>query len=829
MRIVPLYLWVALLLAAAPTLAGGINCRKAVTDVELLICANPTLLELDREITSAWQQRLATLKNPAAARQWRFEQRRWNDSRTADHETLQDTMQARLHYLRDGVPPVGDGADDAFAALLSIPQAAPLDGSWGVQAPPGFAAEDDAGLLAWLRQQKRVNNKAYRYDGTLLHHAIRAGFEKTAVWLLEQGADPNLRVLNMNGGASDALWLAIEYGRWSVFDALLQKPGLQRRVEHWKPALGSADAGASAHLLSSRFPLPQGQTGQCVLERALNGGLWQLALALPERQSLRLRRNQLADMAAPLGGFQFLCLDPEEDARYPASHPFSSYNPSELEAVDARLATPLLPWLLPSLGSPADVDRLFQLKLRQPFDDVRFTRRVVTSILGASLPKGVARSALERLPRAALGQALDDDEVLRRWFAWAHGRAPQGFAWALTIPAPSSMQTRSTAVFAGMLSIRQKWGHADAPARWVPLLQLLHTPLQAALPAELLEEVAPEGWPALFALGYHPTASEIANWLATAQLAQLTSAWPQLLALQPTLRDTAIASALSPVLAAHCSELLTARHVDKVMYLLQHGARVQKGLPLCASSRLQQPALYARLTEQGIVRPFVASRAGKARLVPTTLNCRLHLDAGLRKALLASASTAASNGDITLERVLAIDIPGEQDCALLLSGDSMSTYDAMVGEKDDPGSFTSGPMPSPRPSCPDPAYRYELWHMHQGRLQRQALENNDARLPDIQMPLRDTRSGKRYYLAAQYYSMCGQPSARLLTWGQKDGVPALREVPASDPVFVDLLEACAPDDETGCASLASHTVTPADNFPPWQERSIEEFLLLAPK
>ncbi len=117
-------------------------------------------------------------------------------------------------------PASNRATDAAFAALLSMPSAKPAQGSWDFPPPDGFSAGNETRLIAYLARQRQAGAdvNAYRHRGTLLHHAIRAGLDKTATWLLAHGADPALRD---SEGGRNALELAQERKRGAL-SALLR-------------------------------------------------------------------------------------------------------------------------------------------------------------------------------------------------------------------------------------------------------------------------------------------------------------------------------------------------------------------------------------------------------------------------------------------------------------------------------------------------------------------------------------------------------------------------------------------------------------------------------
>ncbi len=116
-----------------------------------------------------------------------------------------------------------DATDDAFGALLAMPGAQPKEGGWIV---PQEAAKDEDDLIAQLQDLKQdgANFNAMRHGGTLLAHAIRAGKERTAIWLLRNGADPRKPLLKDDENADD---LARKYKRDAVVKVLEAKYGLK--------------------------------------------------------------------------------------------------------------------------------------------------------------------------------------------------------------------------------------------------------------------------------------------------------------------------------------------------------------------------------------------------------------------------------------------------------------------------------------------------------------------------------------------------------------------------------------------------------------------------
>ncbi|RZU45351.1 hypothetical protein EV700_2171 [Fluviicoccus keumensis] len=121
----------------------------------------------------------------------------------------------------------GDATDRAFAALLTQPAAAPQTGRWILPDADDYQGWNEDRLIRWLAAQQKAgaNFNAYRHFGTLLHHAIRAGLDRTALWLLQQGADPRLKLQSSaSAGNLDALELARDRNRPRIVKALQAPP-----------------------------------------------------------------------------------------------------------------------------------------------------------------------------------------------------------------------------------------------------------------------------------------------------------------------------------------------------------------------------------------------------------------------------------------------------------------------------------------------------------------------------------------------------------------------------------------------------------------------------
>ncbi|WP_124542257.1 hypothetical protein [Piscinibacter terrae] len=119
-----------------------------------------------------------------------------------------------------------DSTDAAFGALLAMPGAQPHEGGWIIPEQADPAPPNEEALIARLRDLKKAgaNFNAMRHRGTLLAHAIRAGKDRTAIWLLNNGADPKHVLFANERSAYD---LATESQRAAVKSVLEAKFGFK--------------------------------------------------------------------------------------------------------------------------------------------------------------------------------------------------------------------------------------------------------------------------------------------------------------------------------------------------------------------------------------------------------------------------------------------------------------------------------------------------------------------------------------------------------------------------------------------------------------------------
>lgn len=197
----------------------------------------------------------------------------------------------------------GDATDNAFAALLSMPGAEPAEGFWDFPKPDDLPVANQAALIAYLAKQQKAGAdfNAYRHGGTLLHHAIRAGQDRTAIWLLAHGADPRK---TLQGGTDTAVTLSANYKRDKVLKVLGSVYGLATTVIRPAPPEAPVDA---ARIASLSFGSPSD-------DKLAREYMRKLAISVSSYDS---KPEQLAASEAAIAGWSALAarLKPEIYAR----------------------------------------------------------------------------------------------------------------------------------------------------------------------------------------------------------------------------------------------------------------------------------------------------------------------------------------------------------------------------------------------------------------------------------------------------------------------------------------------------------------------------------
>lgn len=708
-----------------------------------------------------------------------------------------------------------EATDAAFDALLSMPQAQTSDDNWKVEAPDGYDGKDEAALIQWLAQQQKfgADFNQYRHEGTLLQHAMRLRLDATALWLLRHGADPTLAVRETE--APDALGFAIVQGQWHLVDALLKLSAFARLSPEQRTARYYRLAPTNADELAKRgfAPLPAGRTADCLLEYALQQGQLKFALSLPSHTPLRFENYSAPQELAKWCNVR--------KQPYPNDTGFATLDPHDIEALDAKLDVPLLPYLMATLRSAQDVDALFRLPLKTHTDPAQLPGLLLPWLAPSheaarwngplALPAAARKALLDRLTAVQIDTAFGNAETLHDWLHLAATGATDDFAWALAKVPDAALAAHPVAAIKSVLYAQ------NTAALWPLLLARTALRLDGEDTPGLLVQVPMASWPTLFERGYrlgvkrpagyeaYPQ-GEIDAWLANATPATLRQGWPLLKAQMPALAGEAIARLFRQFGTRErpCSvdyDSVTTSDIDKIGVLIELGAQVRP-VPLPAACVMHtKPEIYAKLAALGAVAPLDAEAA--RRFTFEKPRCEFVPDPVWLKAL-ATRQLVHPDAQVAIDTVQAIDRPGDDSCALLVSGG-----EPIHREYIDEESFLDGR--NHLTPCVDGNLTGEVWRLHDGAIETSTL---DGGATQGVLPLRDGKDGKRYYLAFSPGGGCGgaSPPPTLLAWTEQTP-PVLHTLASDEPAMQALMLQCDLSDVAKCLSVSDYTVE--DNASAW--------------
>ncbi len=700
----------------------------------------------------------------------------------------------------------GRATDEAFAALLSMPGAGPEHGSWNFEKPKSFTKYTEPNLIDWLEKKKKegADLNAQRHFGTLLHHAIRADLESTALWLIKNGAATQQK--NWVANSLQAVDLSISYQRHKVLYALLSDPALNANSDY-----------------QSRK--------NCFLPGALYKGNVTLALAFTARNTTPInpakQRNCAVTSYTRSGSTEI-------------SHGFRENPASDLALLDSRLEQPLFLYVLKTLpASRQHIDWLFSLPLRKPFDDRKFTQQVISTSmdnvawlnLDNKLAPQLQEELLKKIPPQALQSALndplfireliktnciktnclspnffdirrkdrknridllenllvktsastlnkafDDDETVTRWVASFSSEEPQRFASALQVITETNLHAHAKAAISALAQTSQ-FANVSEPYQqgkpsgkssmrysvgaqiWGLLLNRLPPNLDSSEWPQLAGQTDPEIWPVLFERGYQITSADSALGCSFSAYSpeQIKKIWPLLVSHYPAIKQDAIRLTLMPFIPhrAPCfSSIPDQSVVEKVRFLKAQGSLIR---PFVLSGNgtkeivQQLITLGAAQLEQQAV-----AVAATSSLSQDVAHCQFNLNGGWYKALLNNPVISKEDWAVYVETVQLVENPGSTECALLVNG-SQRVDDYVSGLVD---SFT-GPESNPRPSCPDPTDKAEIWTKDT----KSNLFSIQSFSPGGVTPLRDSQNKQRYFFQWwEGFGQCARSQGYLYAW-----------------------------------------------------------------
>ena len=619
----------------------------------------------------------------------------------------------------------------ALDALLSMPSAQPTNGGWGDQAPDGFDANNatEKDLIDFLNEQKNQGAKfnTRRHFGTILHHAIRSRMEETTLWLLQNGADPSLTVNETAGeslgGRPDAMGIAIRVGAWSVVDKLRKMPAFSSLSptdlanRYWPMAIES-DVARSA-LQAHHFPLPtfgdEPRLANCLLLSSLASGQFEFALLLLDASPL-IKPVVTADESR---GYSCQMTAASEESL----QSLSAQTIGKLEALDARVETPLLPFVLPQLKSANDVQAVLRSRMRKPWSDAAWTRTLIQNCFGRN---SIALTIFHTIPAQALVNALDDDKLVQAWIHWFANKPTQELAWALA-------QTKPERLTLNVESILSRWNHIaltapkakdnlDRIARWTLLTNKLTAPLPEIKYGVVLRAVPAAVWRRWFELGYRGQEEHWAHWIHKVTESELRNAWPIVQKYQPEVAQRSLTWLIAPVSVGLIDDQVAKKYsyslhrsvwgkaeLGKAMFLQGQGVRVKYPRRLAAAIKEADSAEWRNIgIKHGWFLPPLADQTSKTvpvKISTESLACKPFASQNMRSALahdIGLPGPYANSRRLLIEFVQPISIPGQIACGWLASGGDLSGSRSI-----DEDSFFDGR--THQAPCGDTRYAWAIW------------------------------------------------------------------------------------------------------------------------
>jgi hypothetical protein len=660
----------------------------------------------------------------------------------------------------------------AFEALLSLPQIQPPESGWEHRAPPEFVvdgSDDEAVLLDWLEEQKKLGAdlNAMRHGGTMLHHVIRAGMVDTATWLLDNGADP------LKEGEYDALELALIYQQDAVFDLLVRQPGVLDAhrsgvYQAWRSVLADKSDDGLKKLITADVPVPAGKNRKLLFDDALAAGNVRLIRALLEENPDRELRARVHAM--------------DED----------------FEIADQRLPKPIFLSLIGQAVSVEEVDRLFRLRIRRPWSDAAFATGVVGNVLRDSLSSSIRKSdtytLFERIPAFALQAALNNELVRSMWWRWlshlpASDRVAAMARWGdLPISEPEALLK---AALLGAYWFDQNEKNTEVAAAWGELLALI-APSSSRRAAGQIVDVRATG-PSLdvcYSLAIDRAARSCTRGSTETSAELVDTFWQTILSILPELGQRS-------------HELLFQAVVDGSDYYCVDPWVIKKTLPLTAAATVpdrpyaMEAACWYALTDEirqtllsrNLVKPPSDVAAG--RFVLEQPQCIFRPTAAWRRTLAGLHSLTTEEGEsVSIDGVMAVAIPREQTCALLIWGGRAG---GRLYVDDD--SFEGTQRFTP---CADGSYATSIFRLSGEQIN--SVLQKDLPFPGDMTLIRDTNDGEHYWLGGnESLGGCGQTPPLLFRFEADKGQAAtLRALQKTHPAMQALLSQCKGEHLLAC-------------------------------
>jgi hypothetical protein len=708
----------------------------------------------------------------------------------------------------------------ALDAFFSMAQVQP-EGADRQEPPKDFEGADGSedALINYLQRQKRLGAdlNGYRHLGTPLHHALRSGMSQTARWLLNNGADPKLRILSTEGASAsfappDALGVAVSVGAWNLFDLFQRLPAFntlsaqEQAQATWPYALDAADK--TAMLLRKRIALPGFSTAPTLadelLRHSLCAGQPRLALALlrqPDAPAAPAAVRQPGTPCPSAGSTQV-------SAQVTAVPVMRA---AEWKEVEDRLQWPVLPFLANRMAGATQAAQFLAAGARTPWSTPEAAAQYVWGALGAAPPAALAM--LRAMPAAPLQVALHQPELMSAWLTAAADWPLADLRWAL-------LQVDAAPLTAQLAPLTQRWSYAKATgheakdsqdriARWTLLTDRLAAPLpDLGKDDGFLYWVPTELWPRWFKLGYRVSDERWSDWLNGTQAAEFEQAWPVIAQHQPALAQRSLLWLVAHLSVGPVDDAQALRlsyrdtyHYDvdflrKAKYLQAKGLRLAQPRWLAAAfiAPEPEPGIALALAQQWVRLPPPELRSQVTR---APLECQARPDAALRRSL---ASGAPFKGEVELEAFQPLARPGQTDCAWLASSGTFGGRRFIDQENFGQGvQQVSG--------CADGSASAMIWNRH-----RSAWVEVTNMPEGGLIPVRLKSGGETAYVATEvHYGNCGDKAGGIfLPRFSNDGALTLEPLGPGHRLFDALALQCDLRDLTKCQGMVETSMPPTD-------------------
>lgn len=352
-------------------------------------------------------------------------------------------------------------AQQAFFAMDAARIEAAMDAS---AAPEGVATDKEADLIAFLSKQKALGAdfNAYVHLAPMLHHAVRASMNETAVWLMRNGANP---LLPIQGEVdTDAVAVAITVGNWDAFDALLSQPLLQRltaeqlAVRYWPVA--SKSVQATQALVQRRFPLPRFAVVSDIATKRLidNLCLAQLDAALEalsaepasEPVVMPLDAREKKALLLPCSDSRFMSTWVPSDAAVGSVPP----TPQQWRQLQDRLKVPMMPFAMRHVRSAVQLKALDQAGVRMDWNNRVAVGQLILNLSQQVETQPFLITWLRQQSAAPLREQLQDVAVFQQWMRAIPNWSVADVAWALE-------QVDTAQLSENMAQVLQSWRYAS--------------------------------------------------------------------------------------------------------------------------------------------------------------------------------------------------------------------------------------------------------------------------------------------------------------------------------------------------------------------------------